>query len=227
MHGRADADETFERYVMNGLGDEERRSLEEHLIECSECFERVQEMERFVAGVRDSAAEGLLDPKPITWSPWLVPVFAGLLVLASGFSIWNLTRSLHDVTAQRDALAHQLQQANNAAIATPELLASNLPLVILQASRASNEQVLAVNSSAREVALWIEIGPQKSLYTVEISTDKDQQIEQAVQLKANRYGALAMILPASKVPPGHYIVRLFSQEPRNLLGQYLLRIISE
>lgn len=231
MHGRADAEETFERYVMNDLAGEERASLEEHLIECPECFERVQEMERFVAGIRSSAAEGLLDAKP-AWKPWFVPAFAALLVLAAGIagvSIWNLTRSLTDARNQRDALAQQLSQVNaRAAIERPaaELLAGNLPLVILQASRAQTEQTLAVDSSARELALWIEVQPGNDSFAVEVSNAQDQPIQQAGPLKANRYGAVAAVLPAAKFPPGHYIVRLFSQEPRKLLGQYLLRITS-
>ncbi len=45
------SEETIERYVRRELAEEERRSFEEHLLDCRECFEEVQTMERFVAGV--------------------------------------------------------------------------------------------------------------------------------------------------------------------------------
>lgn len=226
MHGRADADETFERFVRNDLPAQERRTVEEHLIECPECFERVQEMERFVAGVRHSAAEGLLDRKTVAWRPWLVPAFAGLVVLASGVWIWNLTRSLNEIQKQRDALSQQLQSANARAVErpAPELLAGNLPLVILQASRAQTEQVLRLDPMAQELALWIEVAPGNRSYAVEVSDSGDRPVQQIGGLRPNRYSAVAVVLPAQKLPQGHYVVRLFGEDPRQLLGQYSLGI---
>jgi hypothetical protein len=232
MHGGADAAEMLERYVTNDLSAEERRNFEEHLMECAECFEGVQEMERFVAGICNSAAEGLLDPPPAR-RLWLVPAFAAMFVLAlgiAGVSIWNLTRSLNGIRDQRDQLAQQLRQANTrAALEQPsgELRAGNLPLAILESSRAQTEQVLAVDSSASELALWIEVAPGNGSFAVAVSTAEDRPIQQVGRLKANRYGALAVVLPAGELPPGRYVVRLFGEQPRRLLGQYLLRITSE
>jgi hypothetical protein len=127
-------------------------------------------------------------------------------------------------------LAQQLREANaRAALDRPsaELRAGNLPLVILESSRAQTEQVLAIDSSTRELALWIEVAPGSRSFAVEVATADDRPVQQAGRLKANRYGALAIVLPAGKLPPGHYVVRLFGEDPRQLLGQYLLRITAE
>jgi len=229
MHAGTDAAETIERYVTNHLSVEERRNFEEHLIECPECFEGVQEMERFVAGIRQSAAEGLLDGPP-AWRPWLIPAFAGLFVLAlgiAGVSIWNLTRSLRETRGQRDALAQQLRQAKASTateVASAEVRAGNLPLVILEASRAQTEQVLSLDPTAREVALWIEVAPGNRSYMVEVSDSGDRPIQQVGRLRANRYNAVAVVLPARKLSPGRYVVRLFGEDPRHLVGQYVVGI---
>jgi hypothetical protein len=224
MHAGSDAAETIERYVTNQLPAEERRQFEEHLLECEECFQGVQEMERFVAGVRHAAAAGLLD-RASARRPWLVPAFAVALAMVLGIcgaAISNLTRSLGETRGQRDALAQQLLQLKTAESASAESPAGNLPLVILEASRASGEQVLSVDPGAREVALWIEVAPGSRSYAVEVSDGGDRTIEQVGGLRANRYHALALVLPARKLVPGRYAVRLFGEAPRQLLGQYTL-----
>lgn len=230
MHDTVDT-ETLERYVRNELAEPERRAFEEHLFECSECFEQVQEMERFVAGVRHAGAAGLLTAQS-RWVPRFSPVFAGafaLVVAIAGVSIWALTRSLDQARRQGVMLAQQLREVNAASALAQqraELRAASLPLVILQASRSQTEQELAVNS-AREIALWIEVAPGNRSYSVEVSNSQDHLIQHAEQLKANRYGALAVVLPAQKLPPERYIVRLFGEDPRRLLGQYLVKVTAE
>ena len=57
----------LDRYVADQLSPEEGCGFEEHLFSCDECFEQVQSSERFAAGVRYMAVEGLLkggDAKP-------------------------------------------------------------------------------------------------------------------------------------------------------------------
>ena len=74
---------TIERYIRRELGDEERRAFEEHLLESPECFEEVQLMERFVAGVRDSARTGILTERaPDRGSRWLTAALAAGLAAA-------------------------------------------------------------------------------------------------------------------------------------------------
>jgi len=229
MHAGTDAAETVERYVTNALSAEERRQFEEHLLECTECFEGVQEMERFVAGVHHAAVAGALD-HPRAWRPWLVPVIAGLLVLTlgiAGVSIWNLARSLRETQGQRDALVQQLRQADARTateIGSAKPHAFNLPLVILAASRDQNEEVLHLDPAAEEVALWIEVAPGNRSYRVEVSDSEDRPVQQIGGLRANLYNAVAVAFPTQRFTPGHYVVRLFGEEPDQVLGQYSLRI---
>src|SRR3989442_1262590 len=114
LHDQIEAEEVIERYVRKELGEEERRAFEEHLLNCAPCFDQVQEMERFVSGLRHASDAGLLSPsvRPL-WTGWLAPAFAvASLALVIGGGAWMLTlrRSLDEVAAQRQALTHELEQ---------------------------------------------------------------------------------------------------------------------
>jgi len=62
LHTQIKNDEVIERYIRNRLSPEERRDFEEHFFACDDCFDKVQETERFVAGVRDAVERGILPP---------------------------------------------------------------------------------------------------------------------------------------------------------------------
>ncbi len=60
MHRQIEEEEIVERYARNQLAPEEREAFEEHFFTCDECFEKLQATERFIAGVRNATARGLL-----------------------------------------------------------------------------------------------------------------------------------------------------------------------
>ena len=57
----------IERYVRRELSDAERQVFEEHILDCADCFEQVQEMERFAAGMRHHFANSPADPRGARW----------------------------------------------------------------------------------------------------------------------------------------------------------------
>jgi len=66
LHTQIINEEVIERYVRNRLTPEERLAFEEHFFACDECFAKVQETERFVAGVCDAVEQCILaKPRPI------------------------------------------------------------------------------------------------------------------------------------------------------------------
>ena len=230
-HNHISEAETIERYVRRELGEEERRDFEEHLLDCAECFEEVQLMERFVAGVRHSARKGMLnEPVPDRGLRWLAPVLAAALaaVLLLGV-VWigTLRRSLNESVHARDVLVSQLAQAKLAPAEQAEIQAGNLPIAVLQSNRsAEGESVLAVPSGAREVALWMDVEPggRYRTFAVALSTPEGLAVETVAGLSRNSQGAVAVILPAAKLTLGRYTVRLSSETPPRLLAQYTLRI---
>jgi anti-sigma factor RsiW len=213
-------EETIERYIRRELADEERLSFEEHLLECPECFEETQLMERFVAGVRHSARAGVLGVAQTDrrQRALIVALAASLAVVLIGGGVWiySLQRSL-------SILARPLPQVPSQA----EVIAGNLPIAVLHADRAAGgESILRVPSSTREIALWLDVeaGGRYNTFSVTLLDEGQGTVETVAGLTRNSEGAIAVVLPASKFPEGRYKVRLSSEAPARLLAQYNLRI---
>jgi putative zinc finger protein len=222
---------TIERYVRRELAEEERRSFEEHLLDCPECFEEVQIMERFVAGVRNAARTGsLASAISQDRTPWLaVALAAGLAVALIGGGWWvrSLERSVDESLAARDGLARQLAQAMAAAEHPLEIRAGNLPIAVLRADRAAGSAtLLRVPPSAREIALWMDVEPghRYPSFSVTLQGEGSRSSETLRGLTRNGDGAISIVLPASKLPTGRYTVQLSSEQPVRLLAQYNLQI---
>lgn len=235
VHDQIETDQVIERYVRKELADQERRAFEEHFLGCTECFDKVQEMERFVAGVRYASGAGLLTtkPRPRWWSPPAFAAVAVILLIAGGVWVWSLRQSLDQAVRREMALARELQQtkAGAAALAEtlPDLRAGNLPLAILDANRSEDAATqLTVPASAAVVALWIQVGVGSSQqsFAIDLSNIAGEIIDSVAGLKKNHYGALAVALPAKRLSPGTYTVRLSSENPRALLAQYTLKVTS-
>lgn len=225
------SEETIARYVRHELNDEERRNFEEHLLDCKECFEEVQIQERFLAGVRHSARVGILTgAAPGRGIPWLAPAFAAALaaaVIIAAVWIATLRRSLEDSIRARDTLARQLTGARPAPANSTELVAGNLPIAVLHANRAAGvETVLTESAASQELALWMDVEPsgRYGTFAVAVSSEAGQPLETVRGLARNSAGAVAVVLPSAKLPPGRYTVRLSSEAPPRLLAQYNVRI---
>jgi hypothetical protein len=228
------SEETIERYVRHELADDERRTFEEHLLECPDCFEEVQLMERFVAGVRHAGRTGLLAQTAVERGmPWLTPALAAGLaavLIAGGAWVATLRHALNESVQARDALANQLAQARLTPVQPAEIEAGNLPIAVLKADRAAGaESILQTPASAREIALWMEVEPGSRYQTFGLSVlaKEGATVETLTGLTRNSDGAVAVILPAAKLPVGRYTVRLSSEAPARLLAQYNLRIASK
>jgi putative zinc finger protein len=218
---------TIERYVRRELAEEERRSFEEHLLDCPECFEEVQTVERFVAGVRDAARSGSLAPSAADRMRWLpLSLAAGLAVvlIGGGWKVYTLERSLDESLAARDTLNRQLSEAKPA----PEIAAANLPIAVLNATRAAGTTyILKVPVSVREIAVWMEVEPdgRHETFDLNVSDEAGRAIESVPGLARNGEGAVAVVLPATKMPVGRYILKLASDG--QLLAQYTLEIAAQ
>jgi Putative zinc-finger len=222
---------TIERYVQRKLADEELRSFEEHLLECPECFEEVQIMERYMAGLRNAAQSGLLDSasgeRPMHWS--VLALAAALVVVLIGGGLWiaSLRQSLDQFREARETLTRQLAQAKLTTALPAEIAPESLPIAVLQANRTGGgESILKLPISAREIALWMDVEPdgRYKTFAVDLADDQGHTVESVHGVTRNAEGALAVILPAAKTPPGAYDVRLSSEAPERLLAQYKLRI---
>ena len=245
MHKDIEEQEIIERYVRNQLAAEERRAFEEHYFGCEECFERLQDTERFIAGVRDAGSRGLLEgslsadaPAVRRWSAWMIPALAASSCAAVAlavavawtffFQIPRLRRQLDqtsaDLTTQREAIVALQKQVVSAAQAE-----TNVPLVMLEATRDAQAPPndLVLSPDAKHLTLWIELPSSTSrTFRLEIAAADSSHVQTLDDLKRNAYGALVVSLPAELLQSGIYAVRLSRQEPSpvTLVAEYRLRI---
>lgn len=241
LHAQIESEEVIERYVRNQLSLEERNAFEEHFFTCDECFEKLEATERFVAGVRDAAEHGRIDEEPETrrpgmaggWLRWAFAACACAAVAIGALSGWmffsripGLNRELDEarlqLQSQRQTLA-KLQQGAGPTYAAE----ANVPLVILQGSRGQEESRADLPAGARQLVVWIEIGPTRyRTYRLEIFSPSNQSVATLDNLKPGPYGALAASLPAAQLPAGEFRVRLMGQDPppASLVGEYRLQI---
>lgn len=115
-HQAIEQNETIERYARGRLSAEDKSSFEEHFFSCDQCFEKVQTIERFIAGTRYAAQTGLLKndaAERVEQSGffqrigWLKPAFAlaaGVALLLGVAAAWLW---LYQAPRLRDELARE------------------------------------------------------------------------------------------------------------------------
>src|SRR5215831_4892435 len=172
LHTTIKNEEVIERYVRNRLTPEERRVFEEHFFACDECFEKIQETERFVAGVRDAAERGILAypedsarSSSANWLPWAFSVSTCAAVALASTLAWitlhqlpqmraDLRSTIAKVQSQEQLIARQKEA--RPPLDTPE---ANVPLVMLQAVRGDEASQAVLPTDAKRLVLWVEPAP--------------------------------------------------------------------
>ena len=225
-----------EAYVRRKLAPEDCAAFEEHYFQCGQCFDEVQLVGKFVAGVKHAARTGQLDTEPEQerrswWKPFTT---ASVAVLATVLSIVVLVRQ----PAREARLQRELQQAllqarlsqveldKRAALdAGPE---ANVPVVILTASRSADApNRVQLGSGSRHALLWIDVPaqPPGTRFGVTLSTADARFSKTIHDLERNSSGALAASLPAADLPAGAYQVRLFHEKsPGQTIAEYRLNV---
>ena len=240
MHSRIEQEEIVERYARKQLTPEEQQAFEEHFFGCDECFQKLQEMDRFLAGMRDAGERGLLSERArgsaAGWGRWFVPALAAATcaVLFGAASGWMYLQEISRLRGELDQATRQLNiekreraelEQKEAAVETAE---ANVPLVMLQTSRAEEKPATTVlPKGARHLVLWIEIGHSRYReFRLEVFSEQGQRLTSLEHLKPGPYGALAASVPTEQLPRGECRIKLTGQDPAPaaLAGEYLLRI---
>jgi anti-sigma factor RsiW len=84
-------EEQLEKYAMNRVSGAEEARIEEHLLVCSTCQQRLREVSQFVAALRDAAAHLTREPVDFIHATEVGPVH--LLVRQSGDQGWEALMS--------------------------------------------------------------------------------------------------------------------------------------
>lgn len=252
-HREAQLNDTFERYVRHKLSAEERRAFQEHYFECEECFEQVQTMARFVAGVQQAGRKGLLvDPVEQAWwanlfKPALVFGVAAALLMAVVVG-WFLLKP--NTSPVQELAVAQSPTPTASPIATPatetspsaDLLAQNrqqpaanvapgkVPVVFLDSERDADSAVnkLTVPANTDKAILRIEVEPGSTFsgFQFQIFDSAKRLVTTASGGKANSKGEVSASLPTQLLQSGKYVVKCYGirNGQRELAGEYRLQI---
>jgi hypothetical protein len=215
-HETIRGDGWVETYVRRELTPQQSEAFEEHYFTCRQCFEEVQEMEKFIAGLHQAGDRGMLNTAQVE-RRWLMPAFvfatAAALLLTAGLSYLVLSRPL----------AHEVQLAQNVPTANPSPQA-NVPVVILNADRAADSRRQLSIGDIGDAVFWIDVPPQPPGTKFDLTISSPGNELKSIQgLERNADGALAFSVPASDLAPGTYVLRL-SQNSR-MVAQYSVDVI--
>jgi Putative zinc-finger len=237
VHSDIETTETVERYIRNQLSLAARQEFEEHLLACDECFEKLQTAERFAVGMRDASERGLLDARPQLqgtnprWFVWAFAATACLAMIFAGLAAWayfGQVPRLRSELRQTAAKVEKQSQSQTEQAVPIEEAEANVPLVMLQASRAEGEMPkLILEPDDNRLVLWIEPGPSRYRdFRMEVFSSDNKLVTSVDHLRLGRYGALAASLPTKHLQAGDFRITLTGQypPPAALAGEYHLEI---
>ena len=112
---------------------------------------------------------------------------------------------------------------------TSELIARNVPLVVLEATRGADEtNHIKMSPDASHFACWIEVGPSvpSQNFHVEAFNESGGLVALISEIRKNSKGAVVATFPAEKFPAGEYRLRLYRlpKSDSSLIGEFKLRI---
>jgi len=220
-HNEAKTRELAEAYVCGRLSPADSDAFEEHFFACAECWDDVQALQKFRDGVSDAARTGqLAAAPPVTHWKW---AFAVAAVALAGFASWTML-------VQIPRLEMQLAAARNVPVVSPMrveapvvLAQANLPLLMLEASRADTATALSVPAAAKQIAIWIDVPRGMGPFVLLIKDKEGRTVETLSGLTPNSHGALTAAVPMEKLAAGGYTARLMGGEGA-LAGEYKFEI---
>jgi hypothetical protein len=239
-HPEIEDREIVESYLQGKLSDVDSQAFEEHYFVCEECFAEVRAAGKFIAGIRQAAETGLLaesipsrTPPRRVWRPafgfaWAA---AAVLILTTAWvALFELPKGRRELEQQRAMVEaergrrHEVER--QLAMVRPPAAEGNLPLAVLEASRASQANEVTMPPGASQLILWIELSPQVrfSSYRLQIRDQAGNTLETVDGLRKNAQSALAASVPASRLPVGTYTVLLHGAGPGEgvLVAEYRL-----
>lgn len=242
-HEEIEQGDIAEEYVRGRLSPQDRAAFEDHYFACDDCFDKVQAIDRLASGVRNAVREGALPLSGHGRTGWYEPAFylsaAASLVLSAALG-WSLLRERprleSELSLERQAsvegrrkLAALEQQLSARAAPKPLAALPNLPLFMLESTRAQQAQPFRVPEPSPQIALWMEppAAPAASVYRLEIRNAADQLVETVEGSKTNSYGALAIAIPSERLKPGKYAARLYRVQASgpSLVADYRFEIV--
>ncbi len=196
------SEEVLEKYSMNRLSPQETESVEEHLLVCPACQDKLDETDVFIKATRRAAARLAQEERPTpprtfrAWRRLPIPVWA--TVSAAGLVLllwWPLLRSGRG--PEVDVSLHATRGIEGVSVA-----------------HAPASRLLALRIDASEL-------PRASAYQVDL-VGLDGAI--AWRGEAGVTGDMIVARPGANLRPGRYWLRLFAGDGSGLLREFALEV---
>ena len=113
--------------------------------------------------------------------------------------------------------------------AASDLIAHNVPLVVLEAARGADDaNQIKLSPNTSRFACWIEVGPseQSQNFRVEVFDESGTLLALVSEIRKNGKGAVVVTFAAQKFSSGEYRIRLYRlpKSDSSLIGDYKLHI---
>jgi hypothetical protein len=217
-HREIDDHQVRERYVLGKLSAEETERFEDHLLECRECLERLEEAERFQTALREVVAEDaaravvragvLAGLKRLGRWPGLAlaAVLALALLLPSGV----LTRRLDRLRDENGRLRTDLEQALAPRLGPPLLRlgpARGRP----GEGRAPNR--ITVTSQPEWIVLVLEVGAGAGVCRVRLDGPDEAAVWSDDSAPLDASGDVVLTLHSTTLEEGDHVLEVTCPSP--------------
>lgn len=218
MNKLHESDDQLELYALDRLSETEVIRIEEHLVVCEACRERLEQTAAFAFAMRDvlkQHPELLHESPPSGWLNWL-----GLNRVNAGTRQFQWKPALAMAAMLTIAVATGIYFSNTRASLA---LVSQVPVASLQLMSLRGE--IQTMPAARELELTLTDAPAAGApFRMEmVDAAGAAQWTGIPQITAT--GLTARI--AKPFPPGAYFVRLYGGSPRTLLHEYGFRVVEK
>lgn len=213
-HEEAQSREMAEAYVNGRLAEEESEAFEEHFFACAACWDDVETQRKLRAGIRD-------------WTPAAAPAgahwqwaFAAAACALVGFVSWAMLFEIPRLKLEVERALHVAPPPPEKVEVPVVMAQANLPVLMLEASRADTATAFTLPEAVTQFALWLDapVGAGRP-FRLEITGAGGAAVATLAGLTPNVQGALTGSLPAARIPPGQYTARLFGANG-SLAGEY-------
>lgn len=166
-------EDVLERYAMNRLGEPALGALEEHLLLCESCQERLDEVTEYVGVVREATANAAVAvPAEAAWRRWLrldwlpmpVPAMAGVALVVAAMFLWQPWQTTKPAEWRTVELATLRGEAAGQKGVAGFALHLRLDVAGVEAGGATAQVVTATGSSVTELPVTLAGGKAELRY---------------------------------------------------------------
>jgi hypothetical protein len=224
QHSEIERDSLIDRYVRNTLRDAERRSFEEHFLDCPQCLEQLEIASSLRQAIRESPVDAGAAPPVAHRRSWYV--LGWVQAAAAASLVVTMTTSI--MFFEQTQRARRELASARVELAIVRGLASSPEVYVLGLSRGGSEsQQIALPRAPRWMVFSIEMDTtQFPSYHAVLSDASGKEIWQQAGIQPASSDAIGVTVPSNLLAPGSYSMIIQPSSPagaQSTLSRFSLR----